>query len=354
MKGERYKKINRVIPDECLFNPLLLLLIILIALSCSAQKEKIYRKSAILMDTAVTITVVSDSPLKAEESIDAAFLEIKRIQDLMNFWDEKSEISMINKNAGLKRTKVSPDTFDMIEKALYISEKTNGAFDATIGPVIRLYDFRKKTRPDAQTLREKLGLVNYKAMELNKEKSTAFLGVKGMSFDTGGIAKGYGADRAVAVLKRHGIKAGLVSVAGDIKAFGLKPDGKGWRIGIKNPRQKGKEDGIMAEMELLDEAVSTSGDYERYFMEGGRRYHHILNPKTGIPASGPVSVSVASKEGFLSDGLSTGIFALGADKGLKTMDGLGVNGIIVDSKGDVHITEGIKERVKIKIKPEVD
>jgi thiamine biosynthesis lipoprotein len=320
-------------------------------LSCTQQKEKLYRKSSIIMDTLVNITVVSDSEEKAENAIDQAFEEIRKLEKLLNFWTEDSDIAAINKNAGIKPVKVSPETIDIIEKALFISEKTRGAFDPTIGPVIRLWDFRKKTKPDESTLNKILDFVDYKEIEMDKEKHTVFLKKKGMSFDTGGIAKGYAADKAVSVLKSAGIKAGLVAVAGDIKAFGLKPDGTPWRIGIRNPRAKSKKDDIMAVIGLEDEAISTSGDYERFFIEDGVRYHHLLNPKTGYPAQGCQSVSIITKDAVFTDGFSTGIFVLGPEEGIKVLEELGFEGIIVDKDGRIIVTDGIKKRIQWKVNP---
>jgi len=169
-----------------------------------------------------------------------------------------------------------------------------------------------------------------------------------MYIDLGGISKGYAADNAVETLKRNRIHSGLVSVAGDIKAFGLKPDGKPWKIGIRNPRAKGQEDDIMATIELADMAISTSGDYERSFINDGKRYHHLLNPRTGYPAEGCQSVSIITKEGAFTDAFATGIFILGPEKGIKTLEKMGFDGVIVDSQGKVHTTPHIRGKVEFK------
>ncbi|MDH5202436.1 MAG: FAD:protein FMN transferase [Nitrospirota bacterium] len=315
---------------------------------CSSQKEKVYRKNTILMDTLVTITVVSNSKDSAEKAIDSAFFEIEKLEKLFNFFSSDSEISLINKNAGIFEVSVSPDTLDIIDKALYISEKTEGAFDATIGAVITLYDFYKKVKPEDGAIKKNLPLVNYKYVTIDKNKLTVFLKKKGMLIDLGGISKGYAADKAVDTLKRKGIHSGLVSVAGDIRAFGLKPDGMPWKIGIRNPRAKGQKDDILATLELRDMAISTSGDYERYFIHDVKRYHHLINPGTGYPAEGCQSVSVITTEGALTDAFATGIFILGPEKGIKTLEKMGFDGIIVDSQGKVHITSHIRGKVEFK------
>lgn len=337
-----------------LFLPALTTLLIgslTLLLSC-APKESLYRKNSIIMDTLVTITVVSDSRDRAEKAIEEAFRAIRKLEELLNFWSPDSEIAAIYKNAGIKPVKVSPDTLDIIDKAIFISEKTKGAFDPTIGPLMRLWDFKKKIRPDKLAIKKTLPLVNYSEMEIDRENSTAFLRKKGMSFDTGGIAKGYAADRAVNALKKTGIKAGLVAIAGDIRAFGLKPGGKGsvspWRIGIRNPRAKDKDNDIMATIKLRDEAISTSGDYERFFIQNGVRYHHLLNPETGYPVSGCRSVSVIAKNSVLADGFATGVFIMGVKDGIKLLEELGLEGIIVDRNGNLHMTDKIKERVDWK------
>lgn len=327
------------------FFPVLVLLLAVLS-SCQRQNERQFKKSSLLMDTLVTITVAADSEAQADSAIEAAFQEIRRLERLMSFWSEESEIAAIYGNAELRPVKVSSDTLDLIEKSLFISEKTGGAFDATVGPVIRLWDFKKKKRPDKAMLEHALSLVDWRAMVVDRAASTAFLKKKGMSFDTGGILKGYAADKAVEALKRAGIKAGLVAVAGDIRGFGA--DGKGWRIGIRDPRPKeGDKDGILATIELRDEAISTSGDYERFFIEEGVRYHHLLDPKTGYPAEGFMSVSVIAKEGVFADGFSTGIFVMGPGKGPKLLGEAGLEAVTVDGEGKVYVSDGLKDRVRV-------
>ncbi|MDO8746306.1 MAG: FAD:protein FMN transferase, partial [Thermodesulfovibrionales bacterium] len=149
------------------------------------------------------------------------------------------------------------------------------------------------------------------------------------------------------VLKKEGIKSGLVAIAGDIKAFGLKPDLKPWKVGIRNPRAENKEDEIMATIEMTDMAISTSGDYERYFIIDGKRYHHILNPKTGYPVDECRSVSIIAKDGSVTDPFSTGIFIFGAEKGIKLLEEVGIDGIIVDKNGKIHTTPNLRGKVEI-------
>lgn len=321
---------------------------LLYACSCSPNKERIFKKDRILMDTLVAITVVSDSKDNAEKAIDAAFSEIEYLEKLSNHYSPDSEITRINRNAGISEVKVSHDILKLLEKALYVSENTEGAFDVTMGPVIALYDFHKKIIPDDGMIKKNLLLVNYRDIIINRDRSTVLLKRKGMLIDLGGIAKGYAADKAAETLKKQGVRSGLVAVAGDIKAFGLKPDGKPWKIGIRNPDSGDKEDDIMATIELEDMAISTSGDYERFFLSGGKRYHHLLNPKTGLSSQECRSVSIITKEGAYTDAFATGIFILGPGQGVKVLDKLGFEGMIIDSQGKSHLTQGLRKKIEFK------
>jgi thiamine biosynthesis lipoprotein len=168
-----------------------------------------------------------------------------------------------------------------------------------------------------------------------------------MLIDPGGIMKGYAAGRAAGVLKKHGIGSGIVAVAGDIMAFGQKPDGSPWRVGIRDPGAQ-EQDRLIATLELRDTSISTSGNYERFFILNGRRFHHLISPKTGYPAEGCQSVSIITTEGALADAFATGIFILGPEKGMKVLEEIGLEGIIIDRKGILNTTPGIRERLELK------
>ena len=321
---------------------------LLILSACSPRQETIYKKTRTSMYTSVTITVSSDSEEKAEKAIEVAFNELDRLAKLLNFYSEDSEISAINRHAGNKPVRVSYETLDILEKALYVSENTEGGFDITVGPLVRLWDFQKKTIPDRTTVKEKLKLVGYKNIVIDKKASTVFLKTKGIQIDLGGIIKGYAADKAVEVLKQQGIRAGIVAVAGDIKTFGIRPDGGLWKVGIQNPRQQTDKDEIMATVGLSDTAISTSGDYQKFFIKDGRRYHHLLNPKTGYPDNECRSVTIIAKDAALTDAFATGIFILGAQKGMDALNRLGLDGIIVDKDGKIHLTQNLRGKVEFK------
>lgn len=313
--------------------------------SCTLNKQSVYKKSRALMDTFVTITVVSDSEAHAESAIDQAFTSIQHFSDMIDFFSEKSELSQINRNAGIKAVTVSPDTLAVINIALQVAEKSGGAFDPTMGPVVKLWDFYAKAKPSDERIMEKLPLVDYRDVLVDNKKSTVFLKISGMSLDLGGIAKGYAADLASDSLAKSGIRAGLIAAAGDIRSFGVKPDGKPWLIGIQNPRQKNSADEIIGTIKLGNEAVSTSGDYQRYFILDGQRYHHLLDPGTGYPSYRCRSVSIIADKGVLADAFSTAIFILGPEKGLELARDEGIHAIIVDNEGTVLITAGLKGKV---------
>ena len=312
----------------------------------SPDKERLFKKSTVLMDTIVSITVVSTSRDRAEKAINEAFRELKRLEDIMNFYSEESEVSRINRNAGIRPVKVSMDMIDIIEKAIYVSRLTDGAFDITTGPLTRLWDFQNKIPtvtdatkkvPEPSEIRKALRLVNYRDIVINQKDSTVFLKRKGMLIDLGGIAKGYGADRAMEILKKNGINSCLVAIAGDIKVSGRKPDGSPWVIGIRHPRAEKGSDDIFTSLPLTDAAISTSGDYERFFIKDGKRYHHIINPFTGYPSEYTGGVSVITEKGYLSDSLATAVFVLGPEKGMELLKRLGYKGIFIT--GDLKTYE---------------
>jgi len=302
-----------------------------------------YKDTRVSLYTIVTVTVYADSKQDATIAIDETFNEMDRLGKLLNFYSDDSEVSKINQMAGIKPVKVSQDTVQVIKKALYISKVTDGAFDITIGAIVKLWDFEKKILPDEKDIKAKLHLVNYKNVVIDENKSTVFLKRKGMKIDLGGIAKGYATDRAVEVLKEHGIREGIVVVGGEVKPFGKKPDGEAWRVGIRNPDQKVKEDEVFAIIELDGKAISTSGGYEKFFVKDGKTYHHILDPATGYPAYGCKSVSIIAKDA--PDGFPTGIFVLGPQKGLEVVKRLGIDAVIMDERGNILMTNGIRNKL---------
>ena len=332
---------------------LLLLLLTLLAAWGGGPEPRTFQKTTLLMDTLVAITVVSDDEATANDAMDSAFDTVRDIEHAISFWTKDSEIAAMGRLAGVAPVKVSPITVELVEDSLLIADKAKGAFDPTVGPLMRLWDFKKQIMPTEAQIREKLPVVGYKMVAIDKAASTVFLKKKGMAFDTGGIAKGFGVDHAVETLKAKGIRAGLVTIGGEVRAFGTKPDGTPWRVGIRNPRPKGKDDDVMAVVELNDMAISTSGDYERFIMKDGVRYHHIMDPKTGHPARGFISVTMIAPRATLTDGYSTGIFVLGPKEGLETVKREGLGCVAVFEDGKTYVTDNLAGRIEWKNAPVV-
>lgn len=317
------------------------------------------------MYTVTSITVISDSEKRAQGAIDSAYREIDRLEKLLNFYSRESEVSLINDNAGIMPVRVSQDTLDVIEKAIYTSEMTGGAFDITVGPVVKLWDFQSRVVPDEKTISEKAKLTGYRNIVLDKTGGTVFLSTRGMQIDLGALVKGYAADRAVEILKSNGITSGIVTIGGEVKAFGTRPGGDQWNVGIQNPRpvknvenlvppnppseKRGDgevSDQILATIKLSDRAISTSGDYEKFFVKEGKWYHHIFDPKTGHPVYECQSVTIVAKDAVFTDAFATGIFVLGPERGLEVLKRVGFDGVIVDKNGTIHMTDGLQGKVK--------
>ncbi|MBI5181380.1 MAG: FAD:protein FMN transferase [Nitrospirae bacterium] len=330
----------------------LIFLFIFLSTDKAIAGEETYKRTRSLMGTEMEITVVSADEKKAYTAIDAAFAEISRIEQLMSTYIPESQISRINSAAGKKAVKVDAELLRLIKRAIEYAEMTEGGFNIAVGPLIKLWKVAEGGNiPGSEEIKRAKEIVNYKDIIIDEKQGAIFLIKNGMSIDLGGIAKGYASDMAKEALEKKGIKAGIIAVAGDINAFGKKPDtlsgGKAgrWRIGIRHPRKK---DAFIGIIELEDEAVSTSGDYERFFIKDGKRYHHIIDPKTGEPADKCQSVTIVAKEAVATDALSTGIFVMGPKKGIYLVERLkGIEAVIVDAKGNVEFSSGLKGRIEI-------
>ncbi|MDX1768819.1 FAD:protein FMN transferase [Arenibacter troitsensis] len=299
------------------------------------------QRSVNLMGDRFDITVVADNEEIGYINIEEAVSEIKRIEKLISSWDEESETSKINKNAGIKPVKVSVELYKLIERANQISEITNGAFDITFAGLDRVWQFdgSMKYKPTKSEITESVSKVGYKKIILNEEDHTVFLQLKGMKIGLGGIAKGYAADMAKELLVGKQVRAGVINAAGDLTTWGTKATGEKWLIGIANPLSKEK---IFSWLPVLESSVATSESYDKYITFDGRKYSHILDPRTGNPISGIYSVSVFSKTAELSDALATAIFVLGVDSGLALINQLkGTEAIIVDDNNKMHKSSGI-------------
>jgi len=313
---------------------------ILILIPQPTYPSNLYKYHQVAMGTVIEITLIADDEEAANKASLQAFQEIKRIETLMSPWLDSSDVTRINRSAGKERVKVSPETFEVIQKAQEISELSEGGFDISIGPLTGLWREarEKKTPPSIEDVKEKLNLVNFKNIEMDQE-GKVFLKKKGMAIDLGGIAKGYAVDRAFDVLRSLGYKNLIVNAGGDLRVGGLK-NNQPWSIGIQNPRESKK---ILARISVSDMAVATSGDYERFFIYEGKRYHHIFNPKDGFPTDDCQSVTVLCKEGMIADALATAVFVLGREKGYSLCQKLdGVKCLIVDKEGKIIFSPSLK------------
>ncbi|MBI5756258.1 MAG: FAD:protein FMN transferase [Nitrospirae bacterium] len=319
-----------------------------ILLSGCSPSQHIYKRSQLLMGTIVEITAVAGDEESANRAMTAAFNEIRRLEDIMSTYKPASDISRVNASAGLNPVKVHKDLILAVKKALIFAEMSGGAFNIALGPAIDLWNVAEsKEIPSRKELSAIKPLVDYKNIIVDEKEGAIFLKKRGMRINLGGIGKGIAADYAYDVLKRHGIKSGIIAVAGDLRVFGKRPDGNKWGIGITHPRKK---EGILATAHLADMSMSTSGDYERFFIKNNIRYHHILSPDTLQPARGFQSVSIIARDSTTSDALSTAIFAMGPDKGLKLVEKLNdVEAVIVREDGRTDMSSRLKEHPDVAI-----
>ncbi len=327
---------------------LALLAVLVIVLAGPLHRKRLFKENRTSMYTLVSITVLASSQEKAGAAMDAAYQELERLGRLLNFYAADSELTTINNNAGIRPVRVSPDTLEIIQAAVYAGEQTDGGFDVTVGPLVKLWDFKTNTVPSVASIAESLPLVGYKNIVVDSAASTVFLTQPGVQIDLGGIIKGFAADKAVEILKNHGIDDGIVAVAGDIKVFGRQLDGRPWHVGIQNPRQENDDTQLLATVDLEGVGISTSGDYQRYFIQAGLRYHHLLNPRTGYPESLCRSVTVIASAATLTDAFATGIFVMGPERGLGVLEKLGMEGVIVDRQGEILMTRGIRDKVQLR------
>jgi thiamine biosynthesis lipoprotein len=312
--------------------------LILVVSGCS--KPKTMQKTESIMGTDVTITVVARSYEEGETAIEAGMAELRRLDAMMSLYKGDSEITRVNLAAGKNPVKVSPEMIEVVEHAAEISKLSGGAFDVSIGPLVVLWQMRLKegkTPTDAEIARVR-PLVNYQNIVIDKKASTIFLKKPGMIMDFGGM-KGYTADRVAYLFKKRGINNAIIAVAGDIWVLGHREDGKPWRIGVQHPREHDK---TLAVLDLSDKYISTSGDYERFVIKENKRYHHIIDPRTGKPSKGTISATLIGDTGAVIDPLTKVPFILGPDEGMKIVRKLGAEAIIVDDQGKVFVTEGIK------------
>lgn len=317
------------------------LLIITALISLTSFGQIVHKRKLSMLGSPFEITVVAKDTIQGNYFIDKAVAEVKRIENLISDWIPTTQISEVNKNAGINPVKVDDEVFQLVTRANKISKLTNGAFDISYASMDKIWKFdgSMKEMPTKEAIKNSVEKIGYEKIIMNDSTKTIFLKEKGMKLGLGGIGQGYIADKVKALLQNEGCQSGIVNVSGDINTWGKQIDGKPWTIGIINPMNKNK---VFATFPLEDSAVETSGSYEKFVMFNGVRYSHIIDPRTGYPATGIVSVSVFAKQTEIADALATGIFVLGIDVGLDLVNQLkGIECIIVDDKGKIHTSKGI-------------
>ena len=299
------------------------------------------RRTVKLMGSRFDITMVASDSITANRYIDDAVAEIKRIETLISSWNPDSQTSLINKNAGIKPVVVDQELIDLILRAIQISKITNGAFDISYASVDKVwrYDGTMTHKPTAEEISNSIAKIGYQNILVDKDAKTVYLKLEGMKIGFGAIGKGYAADKTRKLLIGKGVKAGIINASGDLTTWGKQPDGKDWMVGITNPLNK---DHVFSWFPIIDAAVATSGNYEKFVEFDGVKYSHIIDPRTGYPSTGLTSVTIFAKSAELCDALATSVFITGVEVGLDMINQLkGVECIIVDAQNKIHFSENI-------------
>jgi thiamine biosynthesis lipoprotein len=311
---------------------------VILALAASGAHAEWVGDATDLMGTRVSVELWADDEARGLELVAAVMEDYRRIDRAMSTYKPDSEISLVNSRAATEAVPISEELFSLLERSVALSAASHGAFDITYESVGYLYDFRAGVRPTDEEISERLAAIDYRHIVLDREKSAVRFTSPGVRINLGGIAKGYAVQHAAEYLRSRGVEHALLNAGGDTRVIGDRR-GQPWIVGIRHPRQ---EDEVITRLPLVDEAISTSGDYERFFEENGRRYHHIINPDTGRPTEGVLTVTVIGPDGTLTDGLDTAIFVLGAEAGLKLMESYpDYEAIIVDSTGKISYSPGL-------------
>lgn len=295
------------------------------------------------MGTVVTQLVYGKG---AREAVEATAKELRRLEKLLSFHDPDSDINKINASAGLKPTSVHPDVISVLNTALRVSELSMGAFDVTVGPLVRLWDFRSPhpTLPDMGDIKAGLALVDYTSIDITAEPPMVSVSNPGQSIDLGGVAKGYVTDRMAQTLGAHGVRSACLNLGGNVLVIGVKPDGKLWEVGLQHPA--GEQGKYFAVVRAADKSIVTSGVYERYFEFAGERYHHIIDPRTGWPAeSGVISTTIVGESSALADAVATTVLVMGLAHGIELVRRLGLEAVVVTTDSRIYVTDGLTDSI---------
>jgi thiamine biosynthesis lipoprotein len=340
-----------------IFRTTILMLIAGAAAACTetsgSSDAQLVERTFASMGSELQLSVWTADEPAAVATFDAIFQEFERLERLMSTWREHSEIQSLNGAAGKHPVRVGSEIRDVLRTARQVSDWTAGKFDVTFGVMSGLWKFdyqnQDGTIPDPSEILRLRQLIDYRDLLVDEQAGTAFLRRQGMVVNLGGIGKGYAVDRARDILRKRGFRDFMIQFGGDMYVAGRSGD-RPWRLGIQDPR--GPANRIFASMEVSDSTFSTSGDYARYFIKNGRRYHHILDPATGEPTQGCRSVTILAESATVADGLSTGVFVLGPEAGMALLERLsGVEGVIVSDKNAVLVSSGLKGRLTILAPP---
>lgn len=305
------------------------------------QKYVSSHKTLKLMGSRFDITVVSTNEELGHINIEEAVAEISRIEKLISAWDPNSETSLINENAGIRPVKVSGELIDLIARAKQVSDLTDGAFDISYSSLDKIWRFDGSMDylPTQEQIKNSVSKIGYEKIILDQKAQTVFLKEKGMKISFGAMGKGYAADKAKSLLISKKVIAGIINAGGDLTTWGTKASGEKWLIGIANPLNK---DRIFSWLPIVESSVATSGNYEKFVSFEGKRYSHIIDPRTGYPSTGINSVSIFAKSAELCDALATAVFIMGTETGLSLINQLAeTEVIIVDDKNKMHKSDGI-------------
>lgn len=303
--------------------------------------------SEFLMDTLVRVRVHDEN---SDQVLDEALNKLGYLEQLFSKTIEDSDINKINSNAGVKPVEVSEETYNLLEEAIHFAEITGGVFDPTIGPLVSLWGIGTEDEqiPTEEEIEETLDKIDYKKIEF-QEDNKIFLTDEDMSLDLGAIAKGYAADYVINYLNEKDVDSAFINMGGNVSVHKDKVDGSLWKVGIQDPvRNRGN---IIAAIEGKDISVVTSGNYERYFMEDGVRYHHIINPETGYPArKGIISSTVISNNSSYADALSTSFYILGVEKSFQIAKGMeDVNIVLITEDDKAYVSEELKGEITFSV-----
>lgn len=312
------------------------------------KNDEAISRTEFVLGTVVTIKIYDDNV--SEEVFNKAFKKLRDIENKMTINSEESEVIDINKKAGKDFVKVSEDTFYVIGKGKYFSKLSQGRFDISIGSLVKLWNIGTEYAkvPSEEEIDARKKLVNYNDVILDEKTRSVKLNKEDMVLDLGGIAKGYGADEVVKILKENNVNHAIINLGGNVFAYGNKKDGSPWRIGIQSPNSS--RGGYIGIVKISDKTVVTSGIYERFFEENGKRYHHILDPDTGYPIENKLSgISIIADSSIDADSLSTSAFALGLDKGIDLIESLdNVEAVFITEDSKVYITSGLKNKFELE------